>query len=166
MKGHRGRSTRKTCSLTCQGKLNRSSSEYVLAFGNRDYNAMLTRLRTDTVPQRVSEYVDDDCWVWQGTRDIDGYAVGPKALRQTLIRAIVELRYGAPLGSQHAHHTCGCGAQGCVRPSHLVPATQAANVAEMRCRTALENRVKELTAALREHAPDHALLQQIPVVWT
>ena len=163
---HRGVSNRKTCSRECHNVLAKPKSEYVLAWRRNDYDAFIALLRRDSVPQRISPYMDDDCWVWQGSRDRNGYALGPKALGQVLIRSIVELRYGAKLGSQYAHHNCGCGRKGCVRPSHIVPATNAANIAEMRCRTALEARVKELQIALAEYDPSHPLLQQIPVVWS
>jgi hypothetical protein len=157
-------SVRQTCSRECWLRYAKPTNEYVRAKRDGDYPALLALLKRDSVPQRVSEFMDEDCWIWQKMRDTHGYAVSPQALRQSMIRCIVEMRLGAKLGSQRAHHTCGCGALGCVRPSHLVPVTQAANVAEMSTRQALESRVKELTAALKEAAPKHPLLHLIPVV--
>lgn len=163
--GHRGRSRRSSCSDECRYKLNRPAHPYRDAAETGDYNALLELLKRDSVPRRISEYLDDECWVWSGTRDSNGYAQAG-INKASLIRTIVELRYGAKLGSQAAHHNCGCGSDGCVRPSHLVPATRSANTAEMRTRTALEARVKELQMALSEYDSTHPLLQLIPVVWS
>jgi hypothetical protein len=157
------RSPRKTCSQECANSLSGATNLYVLAYDSGDYMAFLELLKNDTVPQQLSSWFESECWVWQRNRDPGGYAVGPRRLPTTMIRCICELRLGKKLGSQHAHHNCGMGSKGCVRPSHIVPATQAANAAEMLARQSLEARIRELTAALEEERPDHPLLQLIPV---
>jgi hypothetical protein len=158
------RSDRKTCSKECHHKLGITTSPYILAVNSGSYMDLLQLVKKDSVPQQLSEWFEDDCWVWTGRRDNGGYAAGPKQLPTSIIRCICELRLGMKLGSQSAHHRCGMGSSGCVRPSHIVPATQAANTAEMLARTSLEARVRELTAALEEVRPDHPLLVLVPVV--
>jgi hypothetical protein len=162
--GELRRSERKTCSKSCANKLGNTKNPIVLAVSSGRYMDLLKLVKERSVPQRLSPWFDDECWVWQGSRDTRGYASGPRQLPTTLVRCICELRLGMKLGSQSAHHTCGMGSSACVRPSHIVPATQAANMAEMLARQSLEARIRELTAALEEEHPNHPLLQLVPVV--
>lgn len=101
-----------------------------------------------------------DCWVWPRLRE--GYPIFRIGRREVALhRAVLEVKHGAPLGSQHAHHICANST--CVNPVHLQPVTHRENVAEMLARQSYLARIDELEQALRKVAPDHPLLASIPV---
>lgn len=102
-----------------------------------------------------------DCWVWPRLRE--GYPILRLARRREvpLHRIVLEMKHGAPLGSQHAHHVCANTA--CVNPEHLQPVTHRENVAEMLARQSYLARIRELESALADLAPDHPLLGVITV---
>lgn len=104
--------------------------------------------------------VSGGCWSWRNLRD--GYPYFRVAGKDVALhRAVLELKHGAPLGSQHAHHVCANAA--CVNPDHLQPVTHRENVAEMLARQSYLARIAELEAALASIAPDHYLLAVVAV---
>lgn len=102
-----------------------------------------------------------DCWVWPRL-DRSGYPsarMGKKYV--ALHRIVLEMKHGAALGSQHAHHTCANSA--CVNPDHLQPVTHRENVAEMLARQSYLRRIRDLEAALTEASPGHPLLSVVAI---
>lgn len=102
------------------------------------------------------------CWIWQRSFDKHGYAqVSLTASKGSdpLHRAVCEMKYGKPLGSQQAHHICGNSH--CVNPDHIEPATAAQNVGEMLARTSYEQRINELTDELKRIDPNNEVLNRI-----
>lgn len=105
---------------------------------------------------------EDGCWRWSGAFDRHGYPRVKLGKRTFMVhRMVAEMKFGAAMKSQHSHHICGNSY--CVNPDHIVPATAAANVAEMLARTSYENRIHELEEALALLAPSHPLLGVIPL---
>ena len=104
---------------------------------------------------------DNDCWLWLGPLDANGYpkTSGHRGGRP-VHRMSLEMRTGLKLEQQHSHHTCAVPS--CVNPEHLQPATSADNTAEMRARGAFVGRILELESALHELDPEHPLLGQLP----
>ena len=76
-------------------------------------------------------------------------------------RLSLEAKYGAPLGSQAAHHVCANTR--CVNPEHLQPVTHRDNTAEMMARRAYVDRIAELEEVIKELAPDHEVLNRVPI---
>lgn len=76
--------------------------------------------------------------------------------RRMAHRLVLEAVAGRPINGWQAHHVCANPA--CVSPEHIVPATGAANTAEMLARRTFEAEIANLRAALAEVAPDHPLL--------
>ena len=102
------------------------------------------------------------CWIWGKKLSKDGYPTTRLAGKQISVhRAVLEAKYDAPLGSQHAHHICA--ETRCVNPDHLQPVTHRDNIAEMLARHSYLNRIADLEAALAEVAPTHPLLSVIEV---
>ena len=126
------------------------------AVENRDFEKLIPLIRANVV-------VAQGCWIWQKqARKKSGKKMYPTtSWGVALHRAVCEAKYGAPLGSQHAHHTCGNSI--CVNPDHLVPVTDAENIAEMLARQSYINRIDDLETALARLDPDHPLLKVIPV---
>lgn len=101
-----------------------------------------------------------DCWIWPDVRD--GYPTTRiRRVRKPLHRMVLEIKHGAPLGSQAAHHTCANTT--CVNPDHLQPVTHRDNIAEMLARQSYLNRIRDLEAALAATDPTHPLLTVIAV---
>lgn len=101
-----------------------------------------------------------DCWIWPEVRD--GYPTAKFGKRRILLhRVVLEVKHGAPLGSQHGHHICANSA--CVNPDHLQPVTHRENVAEMLARQSYLGRIRELETALAEADPAHPLLAVVAV---
>lgn len=105
------------------------------------------------------------CWEWQGQghkskKSSSRYPVVKWSGRARPVhRLSLEAKHGAPLGAQHAHHTCANTM--CVNPEHLEAATHVENIAEMKARKSYEARICELEQALAAINPNHPLLQHI-----
>ena len=126
------------------------------AYEDQDHKRLLRAIRADT------KLTPTGCWAWTRRMTPDGYPevrIGTKYL--AVHRLVLEAKYGAPLGSQHAHHTCANS--GCVNPNHLQPVTHLANTAEMLARQSYLSRIRELESALAAVAPTHPLLTVIAV---
>lgn len=109
-----------------------------------------------------SSVTEDGCWRWAGAFDRHGYPRVKLGKRTLMVhRMVAEMEFGAAMKAQHAHHVCGNSY--CVNPDHIVPATAAANVAEMLARTSYESRIHELEEALALLAPNHPLLGVLPL---
>ena len=103
---------------------------------------------------------ENGCWVWPKVYKSRPYPAVMVAGEQ-LHRAVVQVKHGKKLGSQHAHHVCANTY--CVNPDHLQPVTHAENTAEMLARQSYLARIMELETALADLAPDHPLLAVIEV---
>ena len=144
-------STRGRDCAPCRGK--RSMSPMNRAIADRDTPTFLSLLKSG------SSRTISGCWVWPRTGR-DGYARSGKV--SGLHRVVVEATNGwQRLGAQPVHHLCATSA--CVNPDHLVPVTQAENIAEMLARRSYLDRIDQLEAALREARPDHPLLTTLPL---
>jgi len=126
----------------------------------RDYTALIDEIRRRVVidPAR-------GCWVWTGRRSPGSYAQIGRSGTASFVHRIVAW---AAAGWPHTlsafpitHHRCGVSL--CVRPDHLVAATQLLNLTESTVRKALTNRISELEAVVRLLAPDHSVLDPIPM---
>jgi len=75
---------------------------------------------------------NDDCWLWLGTRDGDGYGrVHWRGTGRQAHRMALELRLGRALRADEVtRHRASCSRL-CVRPTHLQPGTIADNVQDM-----------------------------------
>lgn len=102
-----------------------------------------------------------ECWVWPRLNRSGYPSVRLGKKEQGLHRIVLEVKHGAPLGSQAAHHTCANAA--CVNPDHLQPVTHRDNVAEMLARHSYLARIRELESALAEVDPQHPLLMVLAV---
>jgi hypothetical protein len=133
----------------------------------RDTRSALTRAvesgDLDTLTGLLLKRVHVDgngCWIWPTLDKAGKYPATPVA-GKPLHRAVVEVKHGKPLGSQHAHHICAVTA--CVNPDHLQPVTHRDNVAEMLQRHTYLNRIGDLERALAALDPSHPLLAVIKV---
>ena len=114
----------------------------------------------EAIEGRVS-VTKSGCWEWPYL-DTNGYprtVIGDK--RIAVHRLSLEARYGAPLGSQAAHHVCANTR--CVNPEHLQPVTHRDNTAEMMARRAYVDRIAELEEVIKELAPNHEVLNRVPI---
>ena len=141
------------CSKPCSYAANRNKLREKLKVATNEREKALEFLRSNSTPTG-----EMGCWIWSGKLNANGY---PSHAPLAPHRMAAEVSCGKRLGSQPAHHKCGISA--CVNPDHLVPVTHAENIAEMLARQYFIARVKELENALREHAPDHELLEEIGV---
>lgn len=100
------------------------------------------------------------CWIWQGAKRTDGYPYTGRARTNRLTHRVVAWANNGCVGAiadyPHVHHLCGITT--CVNPEHLVPTTDLINNIERSTRNALLHRIEQLTEALREIEPRHALL--------
>lgn len=148
----------KWCSEACyQINIKRSQSKGPLrqAVESWDYPGMVTALLN-----KVTIEGPHRCWVYP-TTDQSGYST-VHWTNSNLYRLVLEVKHGAPLGSQVAHHACGTRA--CVRPEHLQPVTHAQNIAEMLQRRSYKDFIAECLDAIAGYNPDDPLLQRIPLM--
>ena len=111
--------------------------------------------------KELSTITEDGCWEWRRL-DRSGYprvSIGKKDFLGH--RLSLEMKYNAPLGSQAAHHICANTK--CINPEHLQPVTHRENTAEMMARRAYVDRITELEEAIKELAPDHEVLNRVPI---
>ena len=108
-------------------------------------------VKTPGVPTR--------CWIFKQGRTYPRIMTRQGDVRHQVFlhRLVCEAEYG-PLGKEAAHHVCGNSM--CVNPAHLIPVTQAANVAESLARNALTRRVAELESRLAEVSPNDPVLNR------
>ena len=150
----------KYCSTQCKTQAAENRRAQTLSPIRRAYEAgdhagVIEMLR------QGSTHTPEGCWEWPVTKG--GYAKVKWSNRSIgLHRLALEVKYGKPLGSQHAHHICANTK--CVNPDHLQPVTERDNTAEMMARNSYLSRIKELELALAEISPGHELLNRIPLV--
>lgn len=123
-------------------------------FDNLRGRELLRAIARHTVPGGP----DGECWDWTGgfTRDKQGRPAYPSLSRrvgarrrvQGVHRVSFEAAYGPIPPGEQVHHRCTRTA--CVRPEHLEAITGAANMGEMLTRRALERRIADLEATLRQ----------------
>lgn len=87
-----------------------------------------------TTERRFWAKVDDTngpfgCWFWTASRDKDGYGwyVGGQSGKKAH-RYAYELAFGPVPEGAVLDHLCDAGSSGCVRPDHMRPVTNVANV--------------------------------------
>lgn len=82
---------------------------------------------------RVDRGQPDDCWLWRGARDQQGYGkVWFCGISLRANRLAYELGTGSPLGANHALHKCDNPP--CCNPAHLYAGTVADNNRDCRQR--------------------------------
>ena len=111
--------------------------------------------------EELANKTKSGCWEWPQLTAY-GYpkaSIGGKVI--AIHRLSLEAKHGAPLGSQSAHHMCANTK--CVNPEHLQPVTHRENVAEMITRRAYVDRIAELEEVIKEIAPNHEVLDRVPI---
>ena len=150
----------KYCSNECSGEYMRKlrldrRSPLRKAYESNDYKGMLE------VIEKSAKETKNGCWEWKKL-DSTGY---PRAIfgdkHIAVHRLSLEAKHEAPLGSQAAHHM-GANTK-CVNPDHLQPVTHRDNTAEMMARRAYIDRIAELEEAIKELAPNHKVLNRVPI---
>ena len=148
------------CSKQCAEERQRkvsldSRSPLRKAYESNDYRGMLEAIR------ERAEAVESGCWEWSRL-GADGYPRAKLGDKHLLVhRLSLEAKHEAPLGSQAAHHVCANTR--CVNPEHLQPVTHRDNTAEMMARRAYVDRIVELEEAIKELAPNHEVLNRVPI---
>lgn len=83
------------------------------------------RARQTAISMMAHVEHDEDCWLWTGCLDKDGYGLSSIAgKKMPAHRAMWTLTYGAP--SLYILHTCTN--RHCINPKHLYEGTQKQNV--------------------------------------
>lgn len=155
----------KYCSLTCSAQSQvrpkppkrarvDQRGPLTVAYAERDWQKVTAILLANTTRS-------GDCMLWNGPCRKKYPEVGVAGRRTPTHRLILEAKYGAPLGTQAAHHICATPM--CINPEHLQPVTHADNTAEMLARSAYVTRIKELEDALRITSPNHQALDRVPL---
>lgn len=160
-------SGKRFCSLSCRSKFHAPEPKPLPIKTKHDFRSELRRGYEDRDSDLffaalvAKAETNGDCWIWPRCTK-DGYPVVKWGSSTTgLHRIVLEVKHGAALGSQHAHHICANSA--CVNPDHLQPVTHRDNIAEMLARQSYLSRIRELEAALAALDPDHPLLQLVAV---
>ena len=146
----------KYCSAACRGEAARARrSDLRKAYEANDYKGMLEAI------EKRTKVAETGCWEWKQL-DSTGY---PRMIIEdkhiAVHRLSLETKHEAPLGSQAAHHICANTR--CVNPEHLQPVTHRDNTAEMMARRAYVDRIAELEEAIKKLAPDHEVLNRVPI---
>ena len=146
----------KYCSAACRGEAARARrSDLRKAYEANDYKGMLEAI------EKRAKVAETGCWEWKQL-DSTGY---PRMIIEdkhiAVHRLSLEAKHEAPLGSQAAHHICANTR--CVNPEHLQPVTHRDNTAEMMARRAYVDRIAELEEAIKKLAPDHEVLNRVPI---
>ena len=146
----------KYCSADCRGEAARARrSDLRKAYEAKDYKGMLEAI------EKRAKVAETGCWEWKQL-DSTGY---PRMIIEdkhiAVHRLSLEAKHEAPLGSQAAHHICANTR--CVNPEHLQPVTHRDNTAEMMARRAYVDRIAELEEAIKKLAPDHEVLNRVPI---
>ena len=146
----------KYCSAACRGEAARARrSDLRKAYEANDYKGMLEAI------EKRAKVAETGCWEWKQL-DSTGY---PRMIIEdkhiAVHRLSLEAKHEAPLGSQAAHHICANTR--CVNPEHLQPVTHRDNTAEMMARRAYVDRIAELDEAIKKLAPDHEVLNRVPI---
>ena len=125
------------------------------AYEANDCKGMLEAIEKRAKPTK------DGCWEWPHLNAY-GYPTASIGGKRVFVhRLSLEAKHEAPLGSQAAHHICANTK--CVNPEHLQPVTHRENMAEMITRRAYVDRIAELEEAIRELAPNHEVLNRVPI---
>lgn len=114
------------------------------------------------IKARTVEDLISGCWLWKGAKKPSGYPYlrGRGAKNEHVHRLVYELVHGRPDPRHAIHHSCSNPL--CVSPEHLQEVTPSQNRAEVGQRSALEERIGELEAALAAVDPAHPLVTQAP----
>ena len=148
------------CSLECSSEGTRRKahgrrSDLRKAYEANDYKGIREAI------EKRAKATKAGCWEWRGL-DRTGY---PRMIidgRHIAVhRLSLEAKYEAPLGSQAAHHICANTK--CVNPERLQPVTHRDNMAEMLARRSYLNRIAELEEAIKKLAPNHEVLNRVPI---
>lgn len=156
--GTRLDSNRKYCNPECWPNQSDMRSPLRRAIESCDWPAAVDALRADCL-------VVDGCWEWQRQLSKDGYPlvrVGSKNRIGAHRLMLSVANGGVDVGVHSTHHECANPR--CINPDHLVPATHAANVAEMKARQSYVRRIAELEAALLAIDPTNRVLQVLPFI--
>ena len=100
----------------------------------------------------VDSSVIGTCWEWRRSirKGYPSVPVGSSYVGAHRLAAAASARRWLATG-EHAHHVCANPR--CVNPDHVVPASAAANTAEMKARLAYQARIRQLEDALRTVDP-------------
>lgn len=97
------------------------------------------------------------CWVWAGTKDVDGYGVVLiKSRPQRVHRVSKTASLGMDISDSLVHHACAN--RSCCNPEHLQTVDDFSNRSEMYERNNYIKRIAALEEALREKDPGNPLL--------
>ena len=148
------------CSLECSSEgMRRKSrgrrSDLRKAYEANDYKGIREAI------EKRAKATKTGCWEWKQL-DRTGY---PRMIIEgkhiAVHRLSLEAKYEAPLGGQAAHHMCANTK--CVNPEHLQPITHRENMAEMLSRRAYVDRIAELEEVIKGLAPNHEVLNRVPI---